>query len=233
MKSRVIRFAALAATLAFSSAAVFAQGVFDMGALTNTLSGNAAPSAKQGAAPAPPAASVKSTFVQSPERTKQNMAQFIAKTREAGNADGATQMEQIFGQPGFMDQIAKGIAPSGLKTNDAADAMALWWVVAWNAVHGRTDTPPPATFAAVKAQVKRAFASTPSFTQTTDAQKQEMAEAMLIQGLMLDAATEQAVKQGGPMVAQVAEAAAKGAMESYGFDLKKMTLTPQGFTTAK
>jgi hypothetical protein len=232
MLSPLVRFAALAVTLHLSVAsAARSQGVFDMGALTNTLSGGGVVPPKKGAVPAPPAASVKSTFVQSPERTKQNLAQFIAKTRETGNVEGATQMEQLFGQPGFMAEVGKAIAPSGLKTNDAADAMALWWVVAWNAAHGRTDTPPPATFAAVKAQVKRAFAATPAFAATTDAQKQEMAEAMLVQGLLLDAASEQAVKQGGAVAAQVADAALKGAKASYGFDLNAMTLTPQGFTT--
>jgi hypothetical protein len=235
MKSRLVRLAALAAVFALFPALVLppatqAQGVFDMGALTDTLSGTAGANAKKGAAPSPPVAVVKSSFVQSPERTKKNLAQFIAKTREAGNADGATQMEQVFSQPNFMSEIAKAIAPSGLKTNDAADAMTLWWIVAWNAANGRTDTPPPATFAAVKAQVKRAFGSTPAFSATTDAEKQELSEAMLIQGLLLDAASEQAIKQGGPMAAQVADAALKGARESYGFDLNAMTLTPQGFT---
>lgn len=182
-------------------------------------------------APENPAAlpEVKTDFVQSPARTKQNLAQFIAKTRAAGNADAAMQMEQLFSQPNFMADVAKALAPYGLKTNDAADAMTLWWVASWNAAHGRTDTPSPATFAAVKAQVKRAFAATPTFAKTTDAQKQEMAEAMLLQGLLMDAASEQAVKQGGDMVQQVADAAIKGAKVSYNMDLTAMTLTPQGF----
>jgi hypothetical protein len=232
MLSSLVRFAALAAMCHFSlPSTARAQGVFDMGALTNTLSGAGAVPPKKGAAPAPPGAVVKSTFVQSPERTKQNLAQFVAKTREAGNTEAAAQMEQVFNQPNLMGEIGKAIAPSGLKTNDAADAMALWWVVTWNAAHGRTDTPAPATFAAVKAQVKRAFAATPAFAATTDAQKQEMAEAMLVQGIMMDAASEQAIKQGGAIAAQVADAALKGAKASYGFDLNAMTLTPQGFTT--
>jgi hypothetical protein len=91
--------------------------------------------------------------------------------------------------------------------------------------------PDPATVEAVKRQVRNAFAATPDFAKASDAERQEYAEALLLQAAMLASALYQ-WKSDPKMLEQLAQAARQGAMAS-GLDLANMTLTPNGFVSIK
>jgi hypothetical protein len=75
------------------------------------------------------------------------------------------------------------------------------------------------------------MAAVPAMATATDAQKQEYAEAMLIQAAMIDSSKE--VYENDPqMMQQLSAAVAKGA-KAMGLDLSKMELTENGFVPAK
>ena len=158
-------------------------------------------------------------------RTRANFRRFVERTPSgAGRAD----LEQMLAaQPTIIDDIRGGIAPYGLDTHDVADAYAMWWINAWLAYEKLDQDTDRGTVAMVKRQVRDAFAATPDFAKTTDAQRQEYAEALLIQGLMLAAGIDQ-LKGQPQMMEQLSRAALQGAKAS-GLDLSKMTLTPNGF----
>jgi hypothetical protein len=173
---------------------------------------------------------VAPSYTPSKSLRKKNLANFVSKTRATDPA-GADQMEQLFANGDIISQIDSAIAPYGLTSSNAADAYAVWWVAAWQVANSDTRDVNGATYKAVSAQAARGFATSPEFANATDAQKQEMAEAMLIQAAMIDAAKDNFA--GDPaMMKQLATAVKQGAKKS-GLDLDTMTLTDEGFAKAK
>jgi hypothetical protein len=175
-------------------------------------------------------ANVAIEYTVSQQRRKKNLANFVAKTRATDPA-GAAQMEQVFASGDIIDIVDNAMQGKGLTASNAADAYAVWWVSAWQATQGDTREWSGAAYQAVSAQAARGFGATAQFASATDAQKQEMAEAMLVQAVMIDQfkdtyANDPASKQ------KLADAVRQGAKKS-GLDLDAMTLTEDGFVKAK
>jgi hypothetical protein len=173
--------------------------------------------------------SVATTYRSSPTRTQQNLRNFVARTPDPAARTNLEQM--IAAQPGIMDEISAGARSFGFDPHNVADAYAMWWMNAWLVANKRDEVPDNGTIAMVKSQVRNAFAATPDFAKTSDAERQEYAEALLLQATMLGSAFEQ-WKNDPKMLDQLADAARKGA-EASGLDLSKMTLTPNGFVPRK
>jgi hypothetical protein len=160
---------------------------------------------------------------------KKNLAQFVAKTR-AVDPQGAAKMEQIFASTDIINEMGKAIAPFGLRADNAADAYTTWWINAWQASRGRTDTLPRKQIDAVKAQAAQAMSATPLFKTASDALKQEFSEAHLIQAALIDGNME-AAKGNPAQLKAIAQAVRQGAKAS-GVDLDTMELGPNGFVMA-
>ena len=169
---------------------------------------------------------VKTSYRPSAAVRKRNFARFVAKSR-AVDPQGAVQLEQALASGNIIAEMGKAIAPLGLKTNDVADAMALYLVSAWGGVRGRNDNPTRAQCLAVRRQIVVAAQNTPQFAATTDAQKQELAEAMFIQAVMLDQAVTYA-KDNPQMMDKLKAAIAQGAKRTFGLDLRRVQLTDAG-----
>jgi hypothetical protein len=164
------------------------------------------------------------------ERTQQNLRNFVARIPvDAGRAELA---QALAAQPTIIDDIAAGMRTYGFDPHNVADAYAVWLINVWGASEKRNIEPDAATVAAVKQQVYAALASTPNFAATSDAERQEFAEALLLQSAMFASTFEQN-KNSPALLDQLAAAARKGAIASYGIDLTKMTLTPNGFVPRK
>jgi hypothetical protein len=173
--------------------------------------------------------STRLDFKSSVSRRKQNLSRFIEKTR-ATNPQGAAQMAKLLASTDVIDQIGRSIAPYGLSTNNVADAYAVYWTNAWLGVRGSSDSLPKAQIVAIKNQAARALSATTQFTSATDAQKQELAEALLVQAALIDASISYA-KSDPALLDRVKVSIAQGA-KSTGLDLSQITLTAQGFRSA-
>jgi hypothetical protein len=170
------------------------------------------------------------TFRPSEALRRSNLKQFAEKTREV-DPTGADQMEQMFASTDIIGAIGKAMVPYGLQTNNVADAYAVYWTNAWLGARGRNEDLSKAQMIAVRNQSASALLVIPSFVSATDAQKQEMAEAMLIQAAMISAYVDNA-KTDPSFMTKVKSAIVQGA-KSMGLDLYKMTLTDKGFVPAK
>jgi hypothetical protein len=184
----------------------------------------APPAQKPKAAPAASAAALRYT-PSLPQRRK-NFAQFVAKSRTVDPA-GAAQLEQLLAQQDVIAAMAPELAKYGLRVDNVADAYTAWWINAWLGWAGRTDDAPQNQITAVKAQVARVLSSTPLFVDATDAQKQEMSEALLIQGAMIGAAIEQL--KTNPALKPHMRGAMAQAGKSMGLDFAAMALGDTGF----
>jgi hypothetical protein len=116
----------------------------------------------------------------------------------------------------------------GLRVDNVADAYAVYWISAWEAAHGIGNSDTPRTQAqAVKAQAAQALLIAPEFAWSTPAQKQEFAEALLIQSLLISASM-QSVVDDPTQIDAVGKAVRRGA-SAMGLDLDAMKLGPNGF----
>lgn len=165
-------------------------------------------------------------YAPSKARRTANLAGFVARSRAADSA-GARSLEALFAEGDIIERMGQLLAPHGLRVDDVGDAYAVWWISAWQATRGLTDTPSDSILRAVRAQTGRALATAPELAGAGDGAKQQLAEAMLIQAALLDAAVVQA--QGDPTkLRAVATAATQGA-RGMGLDLAGMELTGAGF----
>lgn len=169
-------------------------------------------------------------FRSTSSRTRSNLAQFVAKSREQSPA-AAADLERTFATMDIIGEAGKGMRAMGLDPHNVADAYALWWVLAWSAgnqVESPSDAP---TYRAVQAQARAAFAATPGLAGRSDAEKQQFAEAMIVQAMILDSANDE-VRGDPAQMKTLAEQAKRGAKE-MGLDLSVMVLTSDGFRPRK
>jgi len=136
-------------------------------------------------------------------------------------------MEQLFASSDIFAQMSAALAPYGYSVENLGDAYAFWWMSAWEGAQGSNRTFTHGEMQAVQAQAHEALAATPHIAEATDAQKQEMAEAMWIQAAMIDGMIDSA-KQQPEQMPQLQQAIRQGARAS-GLDLDAMELTETGF----
>lgn len=161
---------------------------------------------------------------------KTNLANFVDRVR-ASDPAGAENLAAMFRASDIVNEIGKGIAPYGLRTNNIADAYTMYWINAWEASRGiANSSETKARAQAVRRQAANALMSTSQVTSASDAQKQEMAEAMLIQAALIGATVQQA-KSDPKLMRQLSAAVFQGA-RALGIDLGVMTLTEEGFVLA-
>lgn len=215
-----------------------AQGVFDMGALTNSLS--------QGAVIQSETARARTSQIFRPQVRpphgqavdpgallyrpnlavrKRNMAQIADRLRRVDPA-GAADLQRTFATRDPIAEMGQVMRPVGLNPDNVADAIATYLVTAYYGVRGSTQGE-PAEFKAVSAQIGRALSADPAFTSAGDAVKQEMAEGMLLQAVLANQAVQAAQKQPSAMPA-IKAAIGQGTRASFGMDLTRMRLGADG-----
>jgi hypothetical protein len=210
----------------FSVSPAQAQGVFDLGALTNSVAKTSETQATSGKTAAPISAAAIASFNYTPsmERHAANKKKWLDGLKQLNPEVGA-QFETGLANVDLVEEVGKAIAPLGLRTDNLADAYAIYFISAWMGANGRTDTNTKEQVAGVQKIAQSALASTPAATKLTDAQKQEMAEGFIIQTamneLMLQAATD-------PAAMTKVKAEIKAGAKEMGIDTDMFTLTPTG-----
>ena len=170
---------------------------------------------------------VSLTFASDERRTIANFETFVARTRSE-NPDGAEELRALLiSQPKVIDQMGSVMRRYGLDPYNVADAYALWWASAWMAAATYHDEPTVQSIAAVRDQARAAFGATADFANVGDADRQQYAEALIVQSALLNSSLEQ-VKGNAEQERALSQAAKQGALAS-GLNLDTMVLTEQGF----
>jgi hypothetical protein len=173
--------------------------------------------------------SSKLVFKPSATVRQANLKRFIDNLRQT-NPAGVDQVKQLFESTDVVNQVGQKMVAVGLKPNNLADAYAVYWTNAWLGARGRNGNIPKSQMIAVRNQVSEVLLKVPQLASATDTQKQEIAETLLVQSLLINLATEGS-KSDPALSAQVQQVVARGA-KSFGLDLYEMTLTDQGFRSA-
>jgi hypothetical protein len=166
------------------------------------------------------------TFTPSAQRRRKFLDAYIAKMRTK-DPQGAENMKRLIASRDLFAEAGKIMAGYGLRANNVADAYAVWWVSSWHGSRGRQNNPTRAQLQAVKAQASRALSQVAKSGRLNEAARQQIAEACLLQAMMIDGALENA--KGNPaQLQQIARAVSQGA-RTAGLNLAAMELTPKGF----
>lgn len=165
-------------------------------------------------------------YVPSAVQRRKNLANFVAKTK-ARDPQSAAKMEQLFSSADVIAQIGQGLAPFGLDVNNIADAYAAYWMSSWQAAAGTSGTFDPQQVSKVKAQAQSLLIASPKAVNASNEEKQEFAEALLVQTALIEASMEQAT--GDRSQIRAIGNAVRKAARTMGLDLEIMTLTDDGF----
>jgi hypothetical protein len=169
------------------------------------------------------------TFYPSKAQRKKNIAKYIADVAKVA-PDYAPQLAAEFADGKMFAQFGQLMDSVGLDANDVGDNLAAWWITAWEASMARSVETPPAAFAKVKEQVRRIL-SEKALVAMSNVEKQNYADSMTIQTLVLANQIEQA--KSNPEIAQKLATGIKAGAKKMGFDLDAMTLTEDGFVPVK
>ena len=176
---------------------------------------------------AAPAAAASLSYRPDLTRRRANLAQFVAKSRATDPASAAS-LEALFARGDIIEMTGQALSQYGLRVDNLADAYAVWWITAWQATRGRNDDVSPATVKAVRAQAAQTLGGKAILAGAGDPVKQELAESLLIQTLLIDAAVDQA-KTDAAQMKKVGAAVNQGA-QGMGLDLMRLNLTETGFS---
>ncbi|TCP33626.1 DUF6683 family protein [Sphingomonas sp. BK235] len=192
--------------------------------LAATMSAAAATPQRPGASDA---GATATRFTRDPARFEANKRKLIAAYRRQSPALGAAL------EPSFKQDLLTLLAPEfrrlGIRPDDVADMTAAYWVTAWEATNnivGRQTDPALVRGAARQIAAKLG----PGVARLSDAEKQDMADMMLLQTLVADARMK-AVASGGAAARQrMSDAIAAEAAELLHVDLRQVELGAAGFT---
>jgi len=165
-------------------------------------------------------------FASDSARTQANLRSFVERTSEPKAKADLQRLIQT--QPGIVDEIGNAMKSRyGLDPHNFADVYATWWIAVCQLSQKQSADPDIATVSAVRDQVHAALLDTPDFLSLDDVQRQEIAESLLLQALLMSESSLQARNQ-PDLQNQLAVAATRVAQNS-GIDLTLVQLTPQGF----
>lgn len=182
--------------------------------------------------PSSGAKSVRVTFDFAPSivRRQANVASFIEQNRRFNPAVGA-ELERVFKNIDVIGALQQGLNEYGLKVTNVADAYTVWWINAWEAANavGVSQTS-LGSVKAVKLQVEQTLGTGFALANATDAQKQQIAEQLLLQAVVFDSLSK--VKASDPDKARQISDNVRRTVGQAGLNLDAFTLTQNGFVPA-
>ncbi|MBF9221314.1 hypothetical protein [Hymenobacter ruricola] len=187
------------------------------------------PSTAGASRPAAKAATASFAYTATPALQQQTVAT-AAKRLQATDAAAAKELTAAFA-PGKSDYAAlyRGmLKDTGLRENDAADALACYLVTGYQIVSGLTGDHDisPAQNRGARAQVAAVLAGNPQLG--TAAARAQLGEEFKLQTVLLGSAWVGAVKAGTQ--AAYRESVVALFKNQYQMDMTQMQLTAQGFT---
>ena len=222
-----------------------AQGVFSMGSLTNSLSmGGVIQSEKARARKN--YSSVRNADVSSaktkrglitqrnigafkPSATvrKRNIATFLSQLRRV-DRESAAVFEKDFASRDIFGIVNQRLKPYGMNTNNLADTMTIYLVSSWQHTRGERREPTKAQYLGAREQMAQAIGNVPSITSTSNLEKQQAADMILLSALLADSYVEAAKKQPASLP-KIRAAVAQNAQVRFGLNMNDLKLTNKGF----
>jgi hypothetical protein len=175
--------------------------------------------------------SAATRFTRDGAQLKAKQEQILAAMRQHAPAV-AEDLRKLFSQD-VIAMIVPALRRMGLDHQDMADMTALYWVAAWEASHGivgrETD---PKLAQGARDQLARVYFANPATARMSDRDRQDVADTMLLQSILVEARMTVAAKTGPAMQKQMSDIIHTEASRLLKIDLRKVTLTAAGFAPA-
>lgn len=165
-------------------------------------------------------------FRRDPALMRVRQSQLIAAVKAKDPATAAAL------ETAFRQDVVEAVRPAFRRfvftPDDAADMTAAYWITAWEAAHGQVGVETdPAIARGVRAQLAGVLG--PKLRGRGDAEKQEIADTMLLQMLFADARMRAAKAGGAAKVRAMSDAIHAEASELLKTDLRQVEMTAAGF----
>lgn len=200
-----------------------AQGIFDLGPISSTIRESGSTITE---APAPnqvrKGEATDFTFPVSEPLRAENTAKFIEGIRQQ-SPDAATGLagQDLFGI------LGPGMAAIGLKTNDMADAYAMWLISTHGLYRGIYEDATPRQVAGTRKMVAANMAGVPELLAMPATEKQKFAESMILQAL-LNSWLSESLKQAPERQEEYQREFYRSAKDEMGVDLDRFDYGPDG-----
>ena len=173
--------------------------------------------------PIPPA---RLAFRPDPAVRQRVYGRAVAQMRRIDAGDAA-KLQQILSSGKLRREIGGYMARYGMSPDNLADTTALYLATAWLASRGSGADPSRAQMQGLRRQVAATYLATPEFARASEATKQELSEANLVQaGYAANLANAAAADR--RIAPRVRDAVVSGVRATYGFVLLRLDLTDQG-----
>lgn len=176
-----------------------------------------------------PAPDTTTGYRPSPAVSARVRRQFVAAMGERVGTANARQLAAAMERGDPVANWSRIVTSDGLRSGDVADALAAYWLLNWTMANGREGN--QTQVLAVRDQVHAILASNPRHAALSEAQRQEMAETLMLNFLVQHAAYGDAFKRGDQaMMHRLGDAAVARFRGEMGIDLRKLQLGNTGFT---
>lgn len=146
---------------------------------------------------------------------------------QKGSPQDAAQLRGQLASGKLRATVAQYLANYGMSPNNVVDTTALYLASSWFASRASAADPSPAQMRGLRQQVAVVFSSMPALLGASNAAKQELAEASIVQSVIASALANKAAAD--PKVAGIVKSSAVRAVgDMYQIDLLQLNLTGQG-----
>lgn len=180
------------------------------------------PSTRQRAAP------VGETAYRVDPAIRRKVESRIVQAVSRSDADAGRRLAEAFGRRDFVRLFDQAMGGFGLRSGDAVDALTAYWLASWGAANNYQRQPSRTQVQAVRNQVRSGF-DLARAGLTTSHSRQEFAETLIYQTILLDTAMEQAQKSGNRANIRRLGDEAQRQMRLAGLNMRQLRLTDQGF----
>lgn len=209
---------------------VLPQG-FELNSILNQQRVDAAINSGRSTGPSRPAARaapVTTTYAPSPAVSQRVRKQFTDWVGQHSGPEAGRKIGDILRAQDPVKSWTGIVGGDGLRSGDVADALAGYWVLNWNMANGSDNNRAQAQGAL--RQVRGMIADSPVYARMNPAQRQEMAETLMLNFLLQHAAYLDAMQRGDKDLARRLGDAANARFQSeMGVNLRQLNLTPAGF----
>lgn len=161
-------------------------------------------------------------------RVLRQFADFVA--RQSGHPDRAPQILGELQTSDLLGAWRKAWEADGLRANDVIDANVSYWITNWIIANGSGDDTRTQT-QGLRAQLAPVIAGNPAIAKLTEAERQELAEVWMLNGIVQVAAYSQARKANdAALIAKLGDAAEQKFRNEAHIDLRSVALTDAGFS---
>lgn len=175
--------------------------------------------------PAPTAQRAPTTYVASPVVSARVQKQFADWVGQQSGPEAGRKVGEILRGGDPVRSWAGIVGGDGLRPGDVADALAGYWILNWAMANGADNNRAQAQ--AARRQVAELIAANPAYARLAPAQRQEMAETLMLNFLLQHAAYVDAMKRGDKaLMGRLGDAAAARFQREMGVDLRRLELTP-------